>query len=181
MRLVLLDRDGVINRRRDDHVKTPEEVKLLPHVPRAIGMLNRMHVKVAVVTNQPAIGRGLMTEEDLRQVHEAIAVEINKVGARIDKFVFCPDHPDRPTQRRKPGPGMLLEAMRHYHAFPEDTVMVGDSMVDMLAAQTAGCGRILVLTGNGKKTEAQGLEAVTPVEVCKNILTAAELIVSRMR
>lgn len=154
-RLVLLDRDGVLNEDSDAYIKSPAELHVFANAPAAVARLNRAGIKVAVVSNQSVIGRGMITLDQLDAIHAALTARLAAGGAAIDALLFAPDHPDRPTDRRKPGPGMLLEAMARFGATPADSVMVGDQPTDVEAARRAGVGFILVRTGKGRATEAK--------------------------
>ncbi|MEX2642974.1 MAG: HAD-IIIA family hydrolase [Acetobacterales bacterium] len=173
LRLVLLDRDGVLNVDRPKSVRSPEELEMLPGAAAAVARLNRAGVRVAVVTNQSVVGRGLIDAAMLERIHERLSGALATSGAHLDALLSCPDHPDRPTPRRKPGPGMLQEALAAFGAEAAETPMVGDALRDLQAAAAAGCPRILVRTGKGAETEAAGLpEAVRPV-ACFDDLSAA--------
>src|SRR4051812_25778645 len=108
-KLVLLDRDGVLNEDSDAYIKSPAELHVFPMAPAAVTRLNSAGIKVAVVSNQSVVGRSLITLADLDAIHAALTERLASGGAVIDALLFAPDHPDRPTARRKPGPGMLLE------------------------------------------------------------------------
>jgi D-glycero-D-manno-heptose 1,7-bisphosphate phosphatase len=165
-RLMLLDRDGVLNMDRRDFVKHPGELELIPGAARAVARLNQAGVRVAVCTNQSVVGRGIIGREALDRIHRALAERLASEGARLDLLIDCTDHPERPSPRRKPQPGMLIEALRHFSAQPALTVMVGDTLSDLQAAQRAGCRRVLVRTGQGRQTQASGLpDEVLPVTV----------------
>jgi D-glycero-D-manno-heptose 1,7-bisphosphate phosphatase len=154
-RLVLLDRDGVLNQDRDDSIKSPDELVVFAGAPAAVARLNRAGVKVAVVSNQSVVGRGIILPARLDEIHAALAARLAVGGAALDALLFAPDAPDRATDRRKPGPGMLREAMARFAVVPDDTVMIGDQPTDAEAAQRAGVGFILVRTGKGRATEAE--------------------------
>lgn len=179
MKLALLDRDGVLNHNTPEGIRSTSELKVFPFAGKAVYMLNEAGFKVAVVTNQSNVGRGIVSEQTLKMIHEKLAAELNMDHAKLDMILFAPDRPESATNRRKPGAGMLIEAMLHYHALPENTVMVGDSLTDMQAAAAAGIERkILVRTGNGASVEKQGLPAsVSPVVVVEDVLVAAKHIV----
>ncbi len=169
--LILLDRDGVLNQDYpDDYVKSPAELILLPGVGEAIARLNARGWPVALCTNQACVGKGIIDEAMLTRIHDDLRARIAPAGARIDAIFFAPDPPWAVTDRRKPGPGMLREAMRQFRATPEETVFIGDAVTDLQAAAAAGCRRILVRTGKGKKTQAAGLpEAVLPVTIAESL------------
>lgn len=177
MKLVLLDRDGVLNHDRPDCVKSIAEMIVYPEATTALALLTRSGFTTVLVTNQSAVGRGFITEAELAALHAHLRAEIEKGGGRIDDIFFCPDHPGRPTEFRKPAPGMLLAALKKYGANAADTYMVGDSLRDMEAASRAGCRRILVKTGNGADTLDHGLPPhLQPITVCEDILDAAEVV-----
>lgn len=172
--LVLLDRDGVLNADRPDYVKTPGELALLPGAAEAVAALNAAGHRVCVVTNQSAVGRGIVSAAMLEAIHDALRAELARAGARLDALIACTDPPWAATDRRKPGPGMLREAMQRFRTPPADTIMIGDDLRDLQAAAAAGCARILVRTGKGARVQAAGLPAtVLPVSVYDDLRAAA--------
>lgn len=166
-RLVLLDRDGVINHRpppkRDgdpgNYIKTPAEWSPIEGGPEAVASLNALGCFVAVCTNQSGIGRGVMSDGDLALVHGCMEAAMHSAGARLDHVYVCPHRPEDACSCRKPSPGMLYAAMTDFGVPRRDTCFVGDSLRDMEAALAAGCEPILVRTGNGAdaETEARAL------------------------
>jgi D-glycero-D-manno-heptose 1,7-bisphosphate phosphatase len=179
MKLVLLDRDGVINEDQPDFVKNPEELVLLPAVGESISRLNAYNIRVALVTNQSVVGRKIITEAMLHKIHERMRQLLAKNGAKIDKIIYCPDHPDNSTDRRKPGGGMLTEAMLHFDSDPNRTIMIGDSLIDLQAAARVNCHRMLVLTGKGRKTLDDGIpKELQPVNVAVTLMQAVDNILS---
>ncbi len=171
--LVLLDRDGVLNRERKDFIKSVDELEMIPGAAAAVARLNRAGHRVAVVSNQSAVGRGMITSAQLDAIMAALASHLAAAGAKLDAIITCTDPPWAASERRKPGPGMLQEAIAQFGAKPAETVMIGDSHRDLEAAVRAGCRRILVRTGNGRRTEAEGLPG--PILPCpiENDLAAA--------
>jgi len=153
-RLVLLDRDGVLNQDRDDYVKSPDELIVLPGAPAAVARLNRAGIKVAVVTNQSAVGRGIITLAGLDAIHARLGAHLRAADAALDALLFAPDAPTGASERRKPGPGMLREALAQFGVAPDEAVMIGDQPTDVEAARRAGVAFLLVRTGKGRKTEA---------------------------
>ncbi|MGB8273948.1 MAG: HAD-IIIA family hydrolase, partial [Alphaproteobacteria bacterium] len=163
---MLLDRDGTLNEDRRDSVTSPDQLVMIPGAAEAVARLTRAGVAVALVTNQANIGRGVIDEAALERIHDKLRREIARAGGKLDSIFICPDAPERATERRKPGPGMLREALAHFAARAADTPMIGDSLKDLEAGKAAGCPRILVRTGKGRATEATGLPPrVLPVAV----------------
>jgi len=173
--MILLDRDGVLNEDRSDYVKSPDELILVPGAASAVARLNQAGVLTVVVTNQGAIGRGLFDLDMLALIHQKLHAELAREGAHIDEILFCPDHPDHPTERRKPAPGMLLEALSRHGGVAEETPMIGDTLRDMQAAAAIGCPRMMVRTGHGENTLAAGLgDEVQPVLVFADLKAAID-------
>ena len=153
-RLILLDRDGVINFDSPDYIKTPHEWRPIPGSMQAIATIRSKGFKVGVCTNQAGIARGRMSLSDLEEIHAKLRCELGKLNAGLDELMFCPHHPDVGCGCRKPEPGMLLEVMRNLSVSAQHTAFVGDSMTDIQAAAAAGCQAVLVRTGRGRQTEA---------------------------
>jgi D-glycero-D-manno-heptose 1,7-bisphosphate phosphatase len=175
--LILLDRDGVLNEDRPDHVKTPDELIMIPRAGEAVARLNQAGHKVALVSNQSGVGRGLYDEAMLARIQEKLAQGLRAAGGHLDATFICPDAPWAASERRKPGAGMLGEAMSRFRAGPQETVMIGDALRDLEAAAKAGVRRILVRTGKGAATQGAGLPAhVLPVEVRENLWDAVEAL-----
>lgn len=182
-RLVLLDRDGVLNIDRQTGVRHPDELEMVPGAAAAVARLNAAGIAVAVVTNQSVLGRHVIDAAMLERIHAKLRVELAAAGAHLDAMHVCPDAPDAPTDRRKPAPGMLLEALAEFGAAPADTPMIGDALRDLQAAAAAGCPRILVRTGKGRETVAAGLpDSLQPVTVRDDLADAvAALLDDRPR
>jgi D-glycero-D-manno-heptose 1,7-bisphosphate phosphatase len=146
---VFLDRDGVINRNRDDHVKSWSEFEFLPGALEALKRLAGLELPVVVVTNQAAIGRGLMGAAEVDEIHRRMVEAVRLVGGRIDAVLYCPHRPDEGCECRKPKPGLLFEAARMLGLDLAASILVGDAESDLLAAQAVGCRPVLVRTGRG--------------------------------
>lgn len=180
--LVLLDRDGVINVDLPTGVLRFEEFVFLPRAKEAIALLTRHGFSVAVCTNQSAIGKGQTTHEIVAQVHDYMCKEVASAGGRIDAVYYAPEAPDEPSTRRKPAPGMLLEALATFGAAPEKTPFVGDALRDLEAAYAAGCPRILTRSGKGGALAASGIPPhLAPVQVVDDLFAAAEMLIHRSR
>jgi len=154
-KLIILDRDGVINLDSDNYIKTPEEWIPIQSSLNAIALLNRAGYKVAVATNQSGISRGFFDPVTLAMMHKKMELELAKVGAHIDALEYCPDHPDKAGPNRKPNPGMAKKLISLFNAVPEETWFVGDSLSDIHCALNSNCKPVLVLSGKGKKTFQQ--------------------------
>lgn len=156
MKLIILDRDGVINFDSDQFIKSPEEWKPIPGSLEAIARLNQADYRVVVATNQSGIGRGLFDMPMLNAIHNKMHKSCALVGARIDAVFFCPHTADSHCQCRKPKAGMLEEIAARYNTSLAGVPAVGDSLRDLQAASTMGALPYLVLTGKGMKTQAAG-------------------------
>jgi D-glycero-D-manno-heptose 1,7-bisphosphate phosphatase len=133
--VVFLDRDGVINVDRRDYVKSWAEFKFLPRVFEALRLLRKNNIRVVVVTNQSAVGRGLMSISTLREIHDKMLRAIEKRGGRIDGIYYCPHRPDEKCICRKPKPGMVLKARKDLKIDLTRSYLVGDSMKDVELAR----------------------------------------------
>lgn len=153
-RLVLLDRDGVLNRDLPQSVRTPEALEMLPGAAAAVARINRAGIPVALCTNQSIVGRGIIDEAMLDRIHNRLKDALAAEGGRLDRLYVAPDAPERATPRRKPGPGMLLEALADFGCRPEDAVMVGDAARDGEAAHGAGVAFHRVLSGKREPVAA---------------------------
>jgi len=176
MKLVILDRDGVINVDRDDFVKSPAEWVPLPDSLEAIANLTQAGWRVVVATNQSGIGRGLFDMHAFNGMNEKMHRLVNQAGGRIDAVVFCPHTKNEQCECRKPAPGMVLEIAERFNAKLEDLPMVGDSLRDLQAIHAAGGLPILVKTGKGVKTLATG-GLPENTRVFDNLYDAAEYLI----
>lgn len=171
--LFLLDRDGVVIVNRPTTVKTPAHLQLIPGTAEAIARLNGAGFTVAICTNQPEVARGVLSFPRLQEVHAALQEMLAARGARVDLVLCCCS--DRKCPQLKPSGGMLREAVDRYRAVPERTAFVGDQADDLKAAFHARCQRVLVRTGLGRKTLAQGLPSyVAPVAVFDDLAAAVD-------
>ena len=144
---VLLDRDGVINVERADYVKSWQELQLLAGVLAALRRLAALPVPIAVITNQSAIGRGLVTAATVTAIHTQLSQLVGAAGGRLDGFFVCPHHPTANCNCRKPKPGLLQQAAHHFSFDLTHALFIGDAITDFEAARAAGCHAILVRSG----------------------------------
>lgn len=155
-KLVVLDRDGVINVDSDAFIKSPDEWVAIPGSLEAIARLNQAGYRVAIASNQSGIGRGLFDMAALNAMHEKMNRAAATVGGRIDAVFFCPHTQEDECECRKPKPGMLQQIVERFEIDPAETPMVGDSLRDLQAGAALGFAPHLVLTGKGRKTLAAG-------------------------
>jgi D-glycero-D-manno-heptose 1,7-bisphosphate phosphatase len=162
MKLVILDRDGVINYESAHFIKNPDEWKPIPGSLEAIARLNQSGYRVVVATNQSGIGRGLFDMTALNAIHDKMYKALTLHGGRIDAIFFCPHTQELNCACRKPKPGMLQEIAQRFNANLADVPCIGDGLRDLQAASAVTAQPVLVLTGKGKNTqEAGGLPAST--------------------
>jgi D-glycero-D-manno-heptose 1,7-bisphosphate phosphatase len=180
MKLVLLDRDGVLNEDRADFVKSPGELVLVAGAAAAVARLNRDGIQVAVCTNQSCVGRGIISADRLEQIHAHMRSLLAREGARIDAFFVCPHAPWEGCACRKPAPGLLREALRRFGAAAAATPMIGDALRDLQAAKAVGCPRHLVRTGHGTEAQANGVpHDVLPVAVHDDLAAAVNALLDK--
>jgi D-glycero-D-manno-heptose 1,7-bisphosphate phosphatase len=156
MKLVILDRDGVINQDSDTFIKTPDEWIPIPGSLEAIARLNQADYRVVVATNQAGIARGMFNIMALNAIHQKMHAAALSVGAEIDAVFFCPHAQDDNCDCRKPKPGMLHTIAKRYDVSLKGLPLIGDSLRDLQAGFVVGCAPYLVLTGKGEKTREKG-------------------------
>jgi D-glycero-D-manno-heptose 1,7-bisphosphate phosphatase len=156
MKLVILDRDGVINQDSEQFIKTPDEWKPIPGSLDAIARLNHAGFRVVVASNQSGIGRGLFDMAALNAINDKMYRALAHVGGRIDALFYCPHAADAGCECRKPKPGMFFDIAQRFNVSLSGVPSVGDSLRDLQAAVAVGALPLLVLTGKGAKTRAAG-------------------------
>jgi len=156
MKLIILDRDGVINRDSDDFIKSPDEWIALPGSLEAIARLNQGGYQVAVATNQSGVARGLFSIVTLNAIHQKLHASAQQIGAHIDAIFFCPHAASDNCDCRKPKPGMLRAIGQRFGVALKGVPVVGDSLRDLQSGYVLGCTPYLVLTGKGEKTREKG-------------------------
>lgn len=156
MKLIILDRDGVINYDSDQFIKSPDEWKPLPGSLEAIARLSQAGYRVVVATNQSGVARGLFDMPTLNAIHEKMHKATAQAGGRIDAVFFCPHAADAECQCRKPRSGMIEEIAERYNMDLQGVYSVGDSLRDLEASARLGAQPVLVLTGKGVKTQSKG-------------------------
>ena len=164
IRLVLLDRDGVINHDSEQYITSVDEWCPIDGSIDAVRRL-QAQFQVAVCTNQAGIGRGLLTSKSLAAIHARLQESLQRAGAEAIPVHHCPHHPDDGCNCRKPAPGLLIDAMRVAAVTSGETCFIGDSMRDIEAARNARCAPILVRTGNGLSVETDASAALKGVSI----------------
>ncbi len=148
-RLIILDRDGVINRDSDESIKSPDEWHAIPGSLEAISRLCREDYRVVIITNQSGISRGLYSINTLNKIHQKMLDELHHCGGEISAIFFCPHSDEDQCACRKPQPGMFHELSKRLKCNLKDVYAVGDSVRDLQAAVCAGAIPVLVETGRG--------------------------------
>lgn len=156
MKLVILDRDGVINYDSAEFIKKPEEWKPIPGSLEAIARLTQAGYHVVVATNQSGVGRGLLDMATLSAIHDKMHKALAHAGGRIDAVFYCPHAQDANCECRKPKPGLLEDIARRFNVDLSGVPCIGDSLRDLQAAVHVEAQPILVLTGKGRQTAAAG-------------------------
>lgn len=174
--LVILDRDGVINRDSSDFVKSAAEWIPLQGSISAIATLSRAGYTVAVASNQSGLARGRFDRNALRAMHRKLRKLVAAEGGHIDRIAVCPHGPDDGCDCRKPAPGLLLRLARHYRSDLAGIPVIGDSLRDLQAAASAGARPILVRTGNGRATERALDGELAATEVFDDLAAAASAL-----
>lgn len=147
MKLLILDRDGTLNRGRDDKVASPDEWEPLPGALEAVARLNHGGWRVVLVTNQSGIGRGLFDMASLNAIHVKMHRQLAAAGARIEAVFICPHAPEDRCDCRKPLPGLFLQIGSRFGMPLADVPAVGNSLRHVQAGAAAGCPTHLLLTG----------------------------------
>lgn len=167
-KLVILDRDGVINLDSDNYIKSAEEWIPIESSLQAIARLNNAGYKVAIASNQSGIARGYFSEIDLVMIHKKMEIALAKVGAHIDALEYCADHPDKASNMRKPNPGMLNKLIEMFNIKAKTVWFVGDSASDIECAFNAGCKPALVLTGKEKNVLGKNIQSIQKTQEKQN-------------
>ncbi|MBK8338142.1 MAG: D-glycero-beta-D-manno-heptose 1,7-bisphosphate 7-phosphatase [Sterolibacteriaceae bacterium] len=155
MKLVILDRDGVINQDSDQFIKSPDEWKPIAGSLEAIARLNQWGYRVLVATNQSGVSRGLFDMDTLNAIHERMHRAVMQAGGRIDAVFFCPHSSEEKCDCRKPKPGLMRQIAERYNTDLAGVPTVGDSLRDLQSAVAVGAQPYLVLTGKGEKTRKE--------------------------
>lgn len=188
-RAVFIDRDGVINKEVPLLHKV-EELELIERSAQAIKILNDIRFPVFVVSNQPVVSRGTISEEDVIKINNELNNMLFKDAyARVNKFYFCPHHPHSKIKKyriacncRKPMPGLIQKAAKENNIIVNESYMIGDRNVDILSGKKAGC-KITILVRSGKNkpiisasVSKKDIEKIKPNYIVDDLYEAVELI-----
>jgi len=177
VKLLILDRDGVINEDSPDYIKSPDEWHAIAGSLEAIAKLNQAGFTVIVATNQSGVGRGYFSQETLQKIHQKMHQELKKGGGKIDKIYFCPHKPDDNCDCRKPKTGMFKQIAQDYKIDLQGAINIGDTLRDIQAGEALGCRNILVLTGKGEKTLQDNPDI--KAEIFPNLISAVDVLLDR--
>jgi histidinol-phosphate phosphatase family protein len=176
--VIFLDRDGVINEDRPDYVKSWAEFRFIRGVLPALRRLKSGGMPVVVITNQSAVGRGLITPSVLEGIHRKMLRAVERGGGEIAGIYYCPHRPDENCACRKPGDGLIRQAADDLKIDLPKSLLIGDTGKDLGAGEKAGCLTALVLTGQGRGTLAglfSGERAERPDFICRDLVAAVGL------
>ena len=179
MKVVFLDRDGVINEDRDDYVRSVHELNVFPYVPRCIRQLNDAGFEVIVVSNQQGVAKGLYSDGDLEEMQAEIVRQVSSAGGRITAFYYCMHLASDGCACRKPQPGLLTRAAKEHDISLPDSYMVGDTERDIMAGKRAGCKTVLVLTRMITEQEAAHIPC-RPDFVAADLRAAVDYLTGEM-
>lgn len=177
---VFLDRDGVINRDSPDYITSWDQFRFLPGSLSAIRRLTEAGRTVIVITNQSAVGRGMMEAATLERMHRNLCREVAAHGGRLDAIFHCPHHPDAGCTCRKPAPGLIRQAQRRFAIDLAAATMIGDSARDVQCGTRAGCGRtILVRSGLHDHLARLASQGLAPDRVADDLAAAVDWLLAQ--
>lgn len=178
MKVVFLDRDGVINRYPGDrlYVTSLRKFRFLPNAKKAIALLGKKGYRIFVASNQAGVGKGTYSQKTLDLITAKMLADIKKAGGRIDRVYYCTHRKDAGCACRKPKPGLLKQASREFKFNLKGAYFIGDTTRDIFTAHAAGAKSILVLSGKEKQKNQKNWEA-KPDFVFKDLLAAAKFII----
>lgn len=174
-KLIILDRDGVINEDSDLYIKSLAEWIPIPGSIEAIALLSKQRIPIAIATNQSGIGRGYYSVNTMLDIHQNLISRLKSIGGKIEHISFCPHLPSDNCICRKPKTGMITEISQICQInINKNCYFIGDSLKDIQAATTAGCSPILVKSGKGVNTLKNNPELINVIPVFNNLLEFTE-------
>ncbi|OIQ00846.1 MAG: histidinol phosphate phosphatase [Zetaproteobacteria bacterium CG2_30_46_52] len=178
LKLVLLDRDGVINFDSPDYILSPDQWQPIPGSLEAIALLKDAGLFVAICSNQSGLGRGMMSQDMFEAIQNKMVAATQTAGGSFDVISYCPHNPEAGCDCRKPKAGLLLQVLRELGVNPDEAVMVGDSLRDVQAAIAAGVSAVLVSSGYGDAQSIwQKAQALQPgIKMYDNLASYVETL-----
>tara|TARA_B110000196_G_scaffold238025_1_gene206440 strand:+ start:83 stop:574 length:492 start_codon:yes stop_codon:yes gene_type:complete len=143
-KVVFLDRDGVLNVKKNDYVKTVSELEIFPFILEPLKKLQNAGFKLIIITNQSAINRGLTTHKEIQKIHSELKKFLKKDNISISAIYYCPHRPDENCTCRKPKPGLIYQAMNDFKIDINQSWFIGDSETDVEAGKSVGCKTLLI-------------------------------------
>ncbi|MGA9854565.1 MAG: D-glycero-beta-D-manno-heptose 1,7-bisphosphate 7-phosphatase [Gammaproteobacteria bacterium] len=180
MKLVILDRDGVINYDSVAYIKTPDEWIPIPGSLDAIARLHQAGYTMVVASNQSGVGRGLIKLPDLEAINNKMLAAVAAAGGRLTDIFYCPHRPEDNCDCRKPRPGLLWQIEKRFSQSLKGIPSIGDSLRDLQAAEVVNARPILVHTGNGEQT-LQSLGSREDVEIYPDLAAAADQLIKELK
>ena len=177
IKLIALDRDGIVNEDSPAYVKSLAEWHTVPGSMNAIAKLKRHNYKVVIATNQSGIARSLFTLDTVNILHQHMLDEIKQAGGTLDGIFMCPHKPEDNCDCRKPKPGLLLQAAKKFNIKPEEILMIGDSIRDILAAKNCGAQAMFIKTKQKKENDLLAVQK-EGVPVFESLAEAVDIICS---
>lgn len=177
MIVVFVDRDGVINRNRDDYVKTVSEFTFLPGALEGLARLKSAGATTIVVSNQAGVGRGIIDPAELARINSNMLQTVRKHGGEISAVYYCLHRKEEGCNCRKPEPGLLIQASKDFGFALEECFLVGDAMSDIEAGHRVGCKTVLVLTGKTSRSEVESWNC-RPLHIADDLRKAVDWILA---
>lgn len=181
IKLVILDRDGVINQDSDDFIKSPDEWIPIEGSLEAITRLTNNGYRIVVISNQSGLARGVFSIDDLNRIHNKMHTAVHQMGGSIDAIFFCPHSPADSCHCRKPATGMFEDMAARLNIALVNVPAIGDSLRDIIAAKAVGALPILVRTGKGQKTASISAGDLTGIPVFDNLAAVVDDILDHQQ
>ncbi|MDX8406526.1 MAG: HAD-IIIA family hydrolase [Mariprofundus sp.] len=177
---VLLDRDGVINFDSPDYILAPEQWHAIPGSLEAIARLHAAGIAITIISNQSALGRGMLDQQTFNAIHAKMMLAIEQAGGFISHVAYCPHGPDEGCGCRKPKAGMVIDTLAALALQPEQAVLIGDSLRDVAAAHAGGVKAMLVQSGYGDADATlEKARAMQPaIQSCANLAAAVDMLLA---
>tara|TARA_Y100000590_G_C15492390_1_gene928311 strand:+ start:370 stop:915 length:546 start_codon:yes stop_codon:yes gene_type:complete len=171
---IFLDRDGTLNFDPAGYINSIDRFSFFDFTFPALQLMAKVSNNFCIITNQSGVSRGLIKEQALNEINNFIKNQFEKHSIHLLDIYFCIDHPDQATKRRKPGPGMFLEAKSDHNLNLLNCLMIGDSLADIKAGQNLGMDTMLVLTGHGSETNELLLDNQMPTYIVQDLAEGAK-------